>query len=101
MQRIIAVFIFAWIVTAGAGHEVEASGREAAVTREEPIQPIPLHVELDERKVALGGKLFDETQLSKDNTVSCSTCHLIETNGTDNQIRSIGLGGAEGPINTP
>ncbi len=108
MQRVVAVFIFALIVMAGVGHSVEGASKKqpakvhkATVIREEPIQPIPLHVDLDERKVVLGDKLFDEVQLSTDNSVSCSTCHHIETNGTDNKVRSLGLGGAEGPINTP
>ena len=101
MQRRIVVFIFALIVTTGAGHHIEGANKQVSVTREEPIQPIPLHVELDARKVALGKKLFDEVRLSKDNSVSCSTCHHLDTSGTDNQVRSIGLGGAKGPINTP
>lgn len=108
MQRIVAVFIFALILMAGAGNSGEGAAKkrkttvkQAIVTREEPIQPIPLYIELDERKVTLGEKLFYEVKLSKDNMVSCGTCHHLETNGTDNQVRSIGLGGAKGPINTP
>lgn len=108
MQRIVAVFIFVLILVAGAGNRLEGAAnkrktnvKKAIVTRDEPIQPIPLHIELDERKVALGEKLFHEVKLSKTNTISCSTCHHLETNGTDNQVRSIGLGGAKGPINTP
>lgn len=101
MQRLVAIFIFAWIVMAGVEHRVEGEVKQAAVTREEPIQPIPLHIVLDERKVVLGHKLFEDVRLSKGNTLSCSTCHHLETNGTDNKVRSIGLGGAEGAINTP
>ncbi len=109
MQRLVVVSIFVWIAVFGVERMIEgattkkqkATDQSAIVTREEPIQPVPLRLELDERKVALGAKLFYEPRLSKDNTVSCGTCHHIETSGTDNKIRSIGLGGAEGPINTP
>ncbi len=109
MQRLVVVSIFAWLLAFGVEPMVEGAttkkqtgaAKQATVTREEPIQPVPLHIELDDRKVALGAQLFYEVQLSKDNSVSCGTCHHIETSGTDNKIRSIGLGGAEGPINTP
>ncbi len=91
-----------WIVTTGIGHPAAGEVNQVGVVREEPIQPIlPLHIELDERKVRLGDRLFHDVQLSKDNKISCGTCHHLDTNGTDNKIRSVGLGGAEGPINTP
>ena len=50
---------------------------------EEPITPIPLELKLDARKVALGQRLFYDTQLSHDNTISCSTCHDLTKGGAD------------------
>lgn len=67
----------------------------------EPIQPIPLHIELNEKKVALGKKLFHEPQLSHDNSVSCASCHNLQLGGTDRRMRSIGIQGAVGFINSP
>lgn len=67
----------------------------------EPIRPIPQSVPLDPRKVALGKKLFHEPMLSKDNTVSCATCHDLRKGGTDQLARSIGINGATGPVNAP
>jgi len=67
----------------------------------EPIQPIPQHIEVNEKKVRLGKELFFDTQLSRDNTVSCATCHMLHDGGDDNLPRSFGIKGQEGPINAP
>jgi len=68
---------------------------------DEPIKPIPLTVDVDPKKVALGRLLFHETRLSGDNTVSCATCHGLTTGGVDRTKFSTGIKGRKGPINTP
>jgi cytochrome c peroxidase len=68
---------------------------------DEPIQPIPLTVKEDPKKVELGKKLFNEPKLSRDNTISCATCHLLDKAGVDNRRRSIGIDGKIGEVNTP
>ena len=70
-------------------------------TAREPIKPVPLEQNLDARKVALGRKLFHEPKLSRDDSISCATCHDLGTGGTDRRARSLGIGNAEGPINAP
>jgi len=67
----------------------------------EPIQAIPLQITLDEAKVKLGEKLFHDPRLSHNNSVSCASCHNLQTGGTDRRRRSIGINGAEGFVNTP
>lgn len=67
----------------------------------EPIVPIPLEIDLDERKVRLGDKLFHDTRLSRDNTVSCATCHDLKKGGTDQVKYSTGIQHALGNINSP
>lgn len=67
----------------------------------EPVQPIPLYIKLDEKKVALGDKLFHDPRLSLDNTVSCASCHDLKTGGVDRQIVSTGINGALGTFNAP
>jgi cytochrome c peroxidase len=63
--------------------------------------PIPLRVELDARKVALGKRLFSDGQLSRDGKVSCASCHDLSHGGTDGRKVSVGVGGALGAINAP
>jgi cytochrome c peroxidase len=68
---------------------------------DEPITPVPLKLPLDAGKVALGKRLFDDTQLSRDNTISCASCHVLVRGGADGLPRSVGIGGAIGLINAP
>lgn len=69
--------------------------------QENVVQPIPLTYDLDERKVAMGDKVFHDTRLSKDNSISCASCHDIDKGGTDQLDFSEGVGGAVGDINAP
>lgn len=55
----------------------------------------------DANKVALGKKLFFDTQLSKDNTVSCSSCHEPRMNFGDRRTTAIGIENLQGTRNTP
>jgi cytochrome c peroxidase len=67
----------------------------------EPIRPLPERVPLDERKVALGRRLFHDPQLSRDNRVACASCHNLRAGGVDGQVRSRGVDGQLGEINSP
>jgi cytochrome c peroxidase len=68
---------------------------------EEPIKPISADPSIDARKVALGEQLFHDKRLSKDNSLSCASCHNLSKGGVDGLVSSIGIGGAKGPINAP
>jgi cytochrome c peroxidase len=68
---------------------------------DEPIQPIPSEMRLNGAKVALGERLFNEKQLSHDNTISCATCHSMDLGGTDQLPRSKGIDGQLGAVNAP
>jgi len=65
------------------------------------VQALPESVELNPEKVALGEQLFHDVRLSSDNSIGCFSCHGLDTGGVDNHVRSIGVGGAVGDINTP
>lgn len=65
------------------------------------VQPIPLSLNLDQAKVALGRTLFSDVRLSGDDTVSCASCHVVPAGGSNNQKHAIGIRGQEGGINTP
>ncbi|BCG63852.1 MAG: cytochrome c peroxidase [Methyloprofundus sp.] len=67
----------------------------------EPVQPLPLTTDLDDNKVALGDKLFHDTLLSGDNTLSCASCHSLTKGGTDQLSVATGIRGQQGPINSP
>lgn len=65
------------------------------------IIPIPQTLEYDKAKATLGEKLFFDTILSKDNTISCFSCHNIFTNGADTKKVSTGINNQSGITNVP
>lgn len=67
----------------------------------EAIRPVQDSVSVDMRKVILGNLLFHDVRLSADNTVSCSSCHGLNTGGVDNKAFSEGVGGQHGGVNAP
>ena len=86
-----SVLAAAFLLLASAGH---ASAME-------PIRAIPETVEVDAEKVALGRALFHETRLSRDDSISCASCHDLREGGDDGRRVSVGIEGKEGVINSP
>ena len=68
---------------------------------DEPIRPIPDTIEVDPKKVELGRLLFHDPILSRDDTVSCASCHDLANGGGDSRRVSIGIEGKSGVINSP
>ena len=52
-------------------------------------------------KVELGALLFHDVRLSKDNTISCASCHDLNRGGADGRQFAIGVNGASGDVNSP
>ena len=67
----------------------------------EPLDPLPLRVDVDPAKVALGKRLFHDPRLSKDSTISCASCHDLASGGDDGRVVSVGVGGRKGLVNSP
>ncbi|NET33032.1 MAG: cytochrome-c peroxidase [Cyanothece sp. SIO1E1] len=96
------VVFFLWGVSHWQEQPSVASYKSQLVaTVNEPIQPIPLKIELDQAKVELGQKLFHDPQLSYDNSISCASCHNLATGGTDRLKTSIGVMGEAVAVNSP
>ncbi len=91
----------------------DAQLREAALSRD--MLPVPKTYEallkvvdtaenpLSPEKIALGKKLFFDTLLSQDKTISCASCHSLEEGGDDNLPTAIGYLGQANPfhLNSP
>lgn len=71
---------------------------EAAVG---PLRPVVAPATLSPGAVALGRKLFHDPRLSADGTLSCASCHDVASGGADGRPHAIGIGGAEGKLNSP
>ena len=90
-----------WQYRSGQRSPIEFQALAAADLSNEPITPLPLSADVDERKVALGELLFNDTRLSHDDTISCASCHSLTKGGTDQLVASVGIGGQTGAINAP
>ena len=55
----------------------------------------------NEEKIELGKKLYFENKLSINDTISCNSCHNLETFGVDNEKTSPGHDGTRGKRNSP
>lgn len=67
----------------------------------ENITPLPKTIKTDPKKVELGKMLFFDPILSKDNTISCASCHDLDNGGDDGKKVSTGISGKQGSINAP
>lgn len=68
---------------------------------EELILPIKNLSDYNKNKALLGKKLFHDTRLSKDNTISCASCHNLFNGGDDDRILSVGVDNKLGEVNSP
>jgi len=67
----------------------------------EPISPIPQYLPHDPLKAALGKQLFSDPRLSKDDSLSCESCHFLDRAGVDFVDRSRGINGKINKRNSP
>ena len=58
---------------------------------------------LSKEKIELGKKLFFDPILSKDKTINCASCHILQEGGDDNRAFAIGYKGRGNPfhLNSP
>ena len=58
---------------------------------------------MSREKIALGKRLFFDTRLSRDKTLNCASCHLLDEGGDDNRPVAIGYHGRANPfhLNSP
>jgi cytochrome c peroxidase len=80
---------------------VSALAGEAPAPGSEPISPVPEVPALDPQRVALGEELFKDRRLSGGETISCASCHDIQTNGASANAHDAAPGGQPLPLNTP
>ncbi len=91
--------VLAWIRAVRA--ERYATGAASAAHASAPIQPLVAPEEMNPALVALGKTLYHDVRLSGDDTVSCASCHGLETGGCDRLPFSKGIADQVGGINAP
>jgi cytochrome c peroxidase len=80
---------------------VAALGNSAWAQAPEPISPLPLQVEQDPKRVALGAKLFADVRLSHGDFFSCASCHPLARGGMNALRRGVGYDGKKRLRNIP
>lgn len=101
---VVLLLLAAWWLHKQQQHSETLPGQSAIPEIEEHagmVQPLPELVKLNQDKVSLGARLFQDTRLSGDNSISCLSCHDLGKGGVDHRVHSIGVKGAEGNINAP
>lgn len=80
-----------------------SNGLSCDVFAAEAVFPIPYSIPADSAKAELGYRMYNDTRLSHDGTISCATCHVLEENGADyeNERTSEGIYGLLGGVNAP
>lgn len=70
---------------------------------DEPVRVLPSSWENDSEVVALGERMFTDTRLSLDGTISCADCHVLENGGADHSDERVseGIDGLKGGVNAP
>jgi cytochrome c peroxidase len=63
--------------------------------------PVPPSNPLTREKVALGRRLFFDTRLSRDGTLSCASCHDPKRSFADGRVVATGIDSALGTRNSP
>jgi cytochrome c peroxidase len=61
-----------------------------------PVPELPADNPLTEQRVALGRALFHESKLSRDNSLSCASCHHAGAAFSDSRRVSLGVAGRAG-----
>ncbi len=93
----------------------QLAGQPSSLVNREPVSarthvwealpeqaPAPLDNPTTAEKVALGERLFFDRALSRDRTVSCSSCHDVHSgSGADNRATAQGIGAQLGRRNSP
>ena len=62
---------------------------------------VPEDNKMTPERVELGRKLYFDTRLSRDNSLSCATCHDVTRGFTDQRAVSEGIKGQHGKRNAP
>lgn len=85
---------------------VIAAGQDVDPSKVSGFQPLPKVIEssrnpLTDAKIQLGRMLYYEKRLSRNQDISCNSCHLLNKFGVDGEKFSTGYKGQKGGRNAP
>ncbi|MBU3742531.1 MAG: hypothetical protein FGM24_09650 [Candidatus Kapabacteria bacterium] len=102
MKRLLPICLSLLTLAAACSVEPGEPVDHSTVQSNLPPVPVPANDPLTEEKVELGRRLFYDTRLSVDGTVSCASCHRQEAAFADaGRQTSVGVRGQFGNRNSP
>ncbi|BDS09441.1 cytochrome-c peroxidase [Aureispira anguillae] len=101
MQRFVLLLIWSSILIGGIMGCVVVELNGPAFSTDFPVLKHPKGNELTALRVELGRRLFYDPILSRDSTISCSSCHKQQYAFADNLPTSPGVEGRKGVQNAP
>lgn len=101
MHKIAVITFFFFLVSCTSEQENVHDESLLVVPAGFPVPQFPDDNQLTQERWSLGKKLFFDTRLSKDNSISCATCHLPELAFTDGRRVSEGIEHRPGKRNAP
>ena len=98
MLRFTCIALFAGlpVLWLAAERELKGTPKLLEFSKHFPKPTLPADNELTEERIALGERLFNDTILSIDGTVSCAACHVSDLAFSDDQRVSRGFEGRTG-----
>lgn len=98
------IFSFLLIISSCSTKKATEQDNELLKQAQGVFEVIPetlIDKDKNEEKIELGKKLYFENKLSINDTISCNSCHNLETFGVDNEKTSPGHDGTRGKRNSP
>jgi cytochrome c peroxidase len=80
---------------------VSAAAAQAPPLGLDLFMPVPEDNPLTPETIDLGRRLFSDRRLSRDESISCATCHMPSRAFSDARTRAVGVLGREGRRNAP
>ncbi|MGO2160991.1 MAG: cytochrome-c peroxidase [Vibrio toranzoniae] len=72
----------------------DSQNTEQLPSAKSPVSPIPDSIQIDKKLAKIGWVLFRDPNLSSDQSVSCESCHSLQTNGAEVTPVSAGVNGS-------
>lgn len=104
MLGVLLVLVTADVIRdrASSTRDLPGLNRPAPTRSVDGVRALQADVAHNPHEVALGRDLFFDRRLSADGTVSCASCHRLDTaGGADGLPVSVGIGGQAGTRNAP
>jgi cytochrome c peroxidase len=99
LSTLLGTLVFFVAASAPAADDLQR--KAAGIFRPLPMEMSSPENPLTPEKITLGRMLYYEPRLSKNQTISCNSCHLLDKAGVDNHATSEGHKGQHGDRNAP